>query len=370
MIVGGIAPMLVNGLILTSYDIDNIATEAPLVVMFGNSKAEIEAKNQFIENFPYSLIINYLDMEMILSYSGPIVYIGHSSVEGISNFGQIIGWDIIAEIITKSLSNDHFILGCDSETISSLTSSTGKNVISFDNKVDAIAGANIVSILIGITKGSTFNWLLSLFSKYNDRVTEIKNIPSNTLFLPTLDSGDGGYPPSTSTPTSTTTPSCQTNFFIKNPKKNCAGFTKSEALIHGLQLLLFVIMLLIPVAGLMIKKYVKISYEAIMALGHGIVAFNAMLAVISKSISAYNIYKNDGNAYAFAVTLIGIIPDFLVVVLEIKNMLPWIEAAKFWTGVSVDTAKAQPLVIAGMIALAVASFAAALYSAYLDWNDA
>jgi len=79
-----------------------------------------------------------------------------------------------------------------------------------------------------------------------------------------------------------------------------------------------------------------------MTLCHGLVASNALLSIISKSISAYNIFKNDGNTYAFAVTLFGLLPDLIIVITEINNMMSWYEAATFWTGATADMAKLQP----------------------------
>ncbi len=151
MVLSSFAPVLVNNLpreVAFANNNMTITEVSPIVVMFGYSQEELAAKIQILDNFPNSIIIDFSDVEMIYQNSNPIIYIGHSSKEGIAYNTKIIEWDKIAYIIENSISNDHFIQGCDSETITSLTASTGKNVVSFNQEIDAIAGALIVTISI------------------------------------------------------------------------------------------------------------------------------------------------------------------------------------------------------------------------------
>jgi len=153
LMMSGIAPILVNSLpnktgTARTTIVENIS---PLLVMFGSSEAEVAARDQLLQNFPNSYVRDFsISKQQIIEYTGPVIYIGHSFEEGISYRNQIVQWNSLSEIIGKSLSNNHYILGCNSQTISELTAETDKNVISFGQEVDAIAGANFISLKISI----------------------------------------------------------------------------------------------------------------------------------------------------------------------------------------------------------------------------
>ncbi len=142
LVMSGIAPMLAD-----TFDVSNTAV-SPLVVQFGDSVEELAAIAELKSNFPRARVVDFSVYERIMAFKGPIIYVGHSSDSGIQYYGKIVSWDVLADMIRHSKSNSHYILGCESLKIMELTKSTGKNVFSFTQKVDAILGALVVASLI------------------------------------------------------------------------------------------------------------------------------------------------------------------------------------------------------------------------------
>ena len=159
-----------------------VTTIAPLLVTFGMTKEEIAAKDQLLKIFPASKIIEFNSFGEIIHYDGPIIYIGHSSKDGIDYNGEIIQWIVISNIIKKSVSDNHYILGCNSEKITELTSHTRKHVMAFNFEIDALLGAYAISL--SIAKEFGFNNIVhKLLNNLINRFIKIKNDPSKSLLM-------------------------------------------------------------------------------------------------------------------------------------------------------------------------------------------
>lgn len=192
LMMSGIAPILVNSLPnkIKNTSVENVS---PLLVMFGDSEAEIAAGVQLLHNFSNSIIIDFsASKQQIMEYTAPVIYIGHSSEEGISYSNQLVQWSFLSSIIGKSVSNNHYILGCNSQTISELTAQTGKNVVSFDFEIGALVGAGIFSLQIAVSYGINDNFRLEVGIQTLKRLAKIKENPNVTLKMPLLDPGTGG----------------------------------------------------------------------------------------------------------------------------------------------------------------------------------
>ncbi len=134
-----------------SLDVNN--SNNPFIVTFGNTKEEKIAVSTLLENFPNAKIIDFSMIHQILNYDNPIIYVGHGSSYGLDYFGRIIEWDYLADIITASKSNNHYILECESKRITELEDFSGKKVISFASEIDAEFAALYVSFMISNNKG-------------------------------------------------------------------------------------------------------------------------------------------------------------------------------------------------------------------------
>ncbi len=165
----GVAPLLAD-----TFDVSNTAV-SPLVMQFGGSVEEMTAITKLKSNFPRARVVDFSAYDRIVAFKGPIIYVGHSSVEGVQYYGKIVSWDVLAEMISISKSNNHCMLRCEANKIMELTEASGKQVFAFDQKIDAIFGANIVSMLISFSK---FYWL-NRFVRYKKIVLD----PSVSLFL-------------------------------------------------------------------------------------------------------------------------------------------------------------------------------------------
>ncbi len=172
----GVAPILANTL-----DISNTAV-SPLVVQFGDSVEELAAIAELRSNFPQAMVVDFSVYDRILSFKGPIIYVGHSSFSGILYYGKTISWTVLAGMIRNSKSNNHYILGCESSKITELTQSTGKKVFSFEKKVDALIGAYFVSLLIANSR----RILPYLFLRLN---TLLNNLASPLFLYSQTESG-------------------------------------------------------------------------------------------------------------------------------------------------------------------------------------
>ncbi|RMG35690.1 MAG: hypothetical protein D6732_09110 [Methanobacteriota archaeon] len=142
LVISGFAPVLADTFNDSNTDV------SPLVVQFGDSIEEQAAIAELKSNFPRAQVVGFSEYDRIVSFKGSVIYVGHSSNEGIQFNGKTVSWDVLAEIIRTSKSDSHYILGCESSKIAELTQGTGKRVFSFGQKVDAIFGAYFVSFLI------------------------------------------------------------------------------------------------------------------------------------------------------------------------------------------------------------------------------
>ncbi len=369
MVISSFAHVLVNNLPReVTFANNNMATTevSPTVVMFGSSQEELAAKNQIFENFPNSILIDFSDIEMIYQNSNLVIYIGHSSKEGIAYNDRIIEWEDIAIIIKKSISNDHFILGCDSETITSLTASTGKNVVSFDTKIDAIVGASFISVMIAFNEGIGIKQLFKFYNQYNERIAEIRNDPSIALLLPVLEPGGGGGGGSGSS-----APTCDYEFVIKHKTKFCVGITSSEFPIHALTAVAFILAILTPLVAAAINKVFKIATTTLIKAGYAVVAFSHLMLLVANFITFYDDYnQGDDSILEFAANLISLVGNLWEVVKYIGlflSPLDMIEVGILFVG---DTgAKLVPAVIVTLIVLTVVTFLIALDNYIRDLND-
>ncbi|RMG28585.1 MAG: hypothetical protein D6732_18745 [Methanobacteriota archaeon] len=121
-------------------------TLSPLVVQFGSSFEEMAAIAELKSNFPRARVVDFSAYDMIVSFKGSVIYVGHSSEKGIQYRGKTVSWDVLADMIRISKSNSHYILGCKSSKITELVDGNAKNVASFREEVDAILGSNIISL--------------------------------------------------------------------------------------------------------------------------------------------------------------------------------------------------------------------------------
>ncbi len=146
LVMSGVAPVLADTL-----EVSNTSA-SPLVVQFGGSVEEMAAIAELKSNFPRARVVDFSEYDRVVSFRGPIIYVGHSSDEGIQYRRKTVSWDVLADMIRISKSNSHYMLGCESSKITELTQNTGKNVFSFEEKVDAILGALVVASLISASQ--------------------------------------------------------------------------------------------------------------------------------------------------------------------------------------------------------------------------
>ncbi len=139
LVMPGFAPVLTD-----TFEISNTVV-SPLVVQFGDFVEEMAAIAELRSNFPRARVVDFSAYDRIVSFKRPIIYVGHSSDQGIQYNGMTVTWDGLADMIHHSKSNSHCILGCESLKIIELTKSTGKNVFSFGQKIDALIGAMVIS---------------------------------------------------------------------------------------------------------------------------------------------------------------------------------------------------------------------------------
>ncbi|RMG28587.1 MAG: hypothetical protein D6732_18755 [Methanobacteriota archaeon] len=144
LVMSGVAPVLED-----TFEVSNTAV-SPLVVQFGDSVEELAAIAELKSNFPRARVVDFSAYDMIVSFKGPVIYVGHSSDEGVQYNGKTISWDVLVDIIRISKSNSHYMLGCESSKVIKLTEASGKQVFAFQTVVDAIMGATLVSYLVFI----------------------------------------------------------------------------------------------------------------------------------------------------------------------------------------------------------------------------
>ncbi|RMG29420.1 MAG: hypothetical protein D6732_17650 [Methanobacteriota archaeon] len=184
LVISGVAPVLAD-----TFEVSNTAA-SPLVVQFGDSVEELAAIAELKSNFLHARIVDFSEHDTIISYSGPVIYVAHSSDKGILYHGKTVSWYVLAGLIRNSKSDSHYMLGCDSNSISEILSSSNMAVVSFSQKIDAILGAIMVSALIKRSIGETssfFPLLLKLFG----RISTITQNPES--FLPLYLGGEETY---------------------------------------------------------------------------------------------------------------------------------------------------------------------------------
>ncbi len=173
LVMSGFAPMLAD-----TFEISNTFV-SPLVVQFGDSVEELAAIAELRSNFPRARVVDFSEYDRIVSFKGPIIYVGHSSEEGIQYHGKTVSWDVLADMIRISKSDSHYMLGCESSKITELAKDSGKNVLSFEEKVDAIIAANYIS----------FN-LQKSFGVANKMLTRLRNLLQNPELILTMRYGE------------------------------------------------------------------------------------------------------------------------------------------------------------------------------------
>ncbi len=115
----------------------------PLVVMFGQSRAERLALNMLKSFLPQLIVINYdpsYTSLIVESDVDVIIWVGHSSDAGITwNQARIISWKDMATLLSRTRVSRHVILACDSLTLLKLESSAlqGKDIVAFEGLLDA-----------------------------------------------------------------------------------------------------------------------------------------------------------------------------------------------------------------------------------------
>ena len=140
LVISGVAPVFSD-----TFGVSNTVV-SPLVVQFGDSVEEMAAIAELKSNFPRARVVDFSAYDRIVSFTGPIIYVGHSSDQGIQYNGMTVSWDVLATIIRHSKSNSHYMLGCESSKITELLTRNTKTVFSFREEVDAILGSNIISL--------------------------------------------------------------------------------------------------------------------------------------------------------------------------------------------------------------------------------
>lgn len=196
---GGIAPIIIN-----NTDFSTEIQIAPTVIMFGGSVEENAALNVFNTNFPLAQAFYYPNLSSDFEINAnPVLFIGHSSDSGVLFNGIVIPWENILSMIITSGSDNIYFLGCDSSIISLLSAESGKNVISFNQKIDALAGIAYISLQISIKESLGALTLVGFYMDFIERMSQIKENPDITMLMPVLEPGDGGggsgsntYPPS------------------------------------------------------------------------------------------------------------------------------------------------------------------------------
>ncbi len=139
LVMSGVAPVLAD-----TFEISNTVI-SPLVVQFGDSVEKMAAIVELKSNFPRAHVVDFTAYHRIVSFKGPIIYVGHSSEEGIQYHGKTVSWDVLVDIISISKSDSHYMLGCEFSKITELTTNSKKSIYSFGKKVDALVAANVVS---------------------------------------------------------------------------------------------------------------------------------------------------------------------------------------------------------------------------------
>ncbi len=154
----GFAPVLAD-----TFEISNTVV-SPLVVQFGDFVEEMTAIAELKSNFPRTRVVDFSAYEMIMSFKGSIIYVRHSSNEGVNYYGKTVSWDVLAHMIRISKSNNHYMLGCEFSKITELTQNTGKTVFSFNRKVDAIIG--VLTIKLIMEENSMNDVMFNILSRF------------------------------------------------------------------------------------------------------------------------------------------------------------------------------------------------------------
>ncbi|RMG22320.1 MAG: hypothetical protein D6732_25955 [Methanobacteriota archaeon] len=175
LVMSGFAPVIAD-----TFEISNTAV-SPLVVQFGDSVEEMAAIAELKSNFPRARVVDFSEFDRIVSFKGAVIYVGHSSDEGILYYGGTVSWDVLVGLIRNSKSNSHYMLGCESSKITELTTRSGKNVFSFNFKVDAIFGSLMISYLLIKTISHTSPFMILL--KAMHRLFSLERGLTKGLFL-------------------------------------------------------------------------------------------------------------------------------------------------------------------------------------------
>ncbi len=164
LVMSGVAPVLAD-----TFEISNTVI-SPLVVQFGDSVEKMAAIVELKSNFPRARVVDFSAYHRIVSFTGPIIYVGHSSDSGIQYYGRTVSWDVLANMIRISKANSYYMLGCESSIITELTQNTGKTIFSFRQKVDAIVSALTIKLIIEEKPmTSVMSLILSRFSQILER---------------------------------------------------------------------------------------------------------------------------------------------------------------------------------------------------------
>ncbi len=170
------SPILVN--LLTPLVPQSSATSqvSPLLVVFGNSMAEQKAVQTLLSNFPMAVITQFsLTNAQILSWTGPVIWVGHGNSKGILSQGGLISWNLISTLVKSSVSQRHFFLSCDSVSLKQLTVDSNKMVITFNGRIEPVLGALYVAAYLSKTIGA--------FNSFFRRLKLVLNNPLNFDFL-------------------------------------------------------------------------------------------------------------------------------------------------------------------------------------------
>ncbi len=182
MVMSGVAPVLAD-----TFGVSNTVV-SPLVVQFGDFVEEMAAIAELKSNFLRAHIVDFSAYDKIVSFKGPIIYIGHGSDLGINYQSKLVAWETIEVMVKASISNSHYFLGCESSKIVELSSTTGKNVVGFREKIDAVLGALIIIYHVNLAIGESIN-ILDLAAKFERRIEEIENGETELLLVDT----ESGY---------------------------------------------------------------------------------------------------------------------------------------------------------------------------------
>ncbi len=187
MVLSSFAPILVNNLPreVNTFTTNNttIAEVSPFIVMFGSSLEELAAVSDLKQNFPKAAIINFNFYEAILvitTTKSPVIWVGHSSENGIDFEGTTLSWNIISNIVQETESDYHYFLACESSIVTKLIKNTGKFVYSFSETVDAIFASNVISILIS----NIFNGGRNINIFFSKAISRVSLDANDKDFLP------------------------------------------------------------------------------------------------------------------------------------------------------------------------------------------